>query len=143
MIYDIKVTICPVRIRKSATSCLHVSSSFLIRRVDGLQGQKLVLGREVNHESECHKKTSKMVIVLNKIKTYFLKATKYHSASVWYRNLLLPQWHRSWQSSKIPSRSIRAPSMRILPERQPVIPLSIMWICSPVNWRERICGHRC
>ena len=34
-------------------------------------------------------------------------------------------------------------SMRILPERQPVIPLSIMWICSPVNWRERICGHRC
>ena len=31
------------------------------------------MGREVNHESECRKKTSKMVIVLNKIKTYFSK----------------------------------------------------------------------
>lgn len=46
---------------------------FLFAGVDGLQDQKLVLGREVNHESECHKKTSKMVIVLNKIKTYFSK----------------------------------------------------------------------
>lgn len=88
------------------------------------------------------KKTSKMVIVLNKIKTYFSKP----------QNIILLLFGIVLTFTTVaPIVAIVEDTLKIHPGtidahltgKQADIPLSIMWICSPVSWREQICGHRC
>ena len=88
------------------------------------------------------KKTSKMVIVLNKIKTYFSKP----------QNIILLLFGIVLTFTTVaPIVAIVEDTFKIHPGtidahltgKQADIPLLTMWICSPVNWREQICGHRC
>ena len=87
------------------------------------------------------KKTSKMVIVLNKIKTYFSKP----------QNIILLLFGIVLTFTTVaPIVAIVEDTFKIHPGTidahltgKADIPLLTMWICSPVNWREQICGHRC